>query len=221
MPRRCSPQDSWSASAIRWGSRATRSSRSGRRARRRHCSTRPTRASCRSPITRRGSPSCSTRSPRTARRSTDHAPIAVGHRVVHGGARFFEPTLITPLGRDQHRRAVGARAAAQPGEPRRASSPRSEAFPDVPHVAVFDTAFHQTLPPRGLHLRDRRRARGRRTASAATDSTARRHKFVSEAAAAFVGRPARASSSRSSSTSATARRSPRSTAAARSRRRWG
>ena len=27
----------------------------------------------------------------------DEPPIAVGHRVVHGGARFFEPTLITPL----------------------------------------------------------------------------------------------------------------------------
>ena len=26
-----------------------------------------------------------------------HPPVAVGHRVVHGGARFFEPTLITPL----------------------------------------------------------------------------------------------------------------------------
>ncbi|MDF2555836.1 MAG: acetate kinase [Microbacterium sp.] len=27
----------------------------------------------------------------------ESAPVAVGHRVVHGGARFFEPTLITPL----------------------------------------------------------------------------------------------------------------------------
>ena len=27
----------------------------------------------------------------------DRPPVAVGHRVVHGGARFFEPTLITPL----------------------------------------------------------------------------------------------------------------------------
>ena len=26
-------------------------------------------------------------------------------------------------------------------------------FPDVPHVAVFDTAFHQTMPPGGVHLR--------------------------------------------------------------------
>ncbi len=26
-----------------------------------------------------------------------HRPVAVGHRVVHGGARFFEPTLVTPL----------------------------------------------------------------------------------------------------------------------------
>ena len=31
----------------------------------------------------------------TGRRSTQHRPVAVGHRVVHGGKRFFEPTVVT------------------------------------------------------------------------------------------------------------------------------
>jgi acetate kinase len=73
------------------------------------------------------------------------AAEAVGHRVVHGGARFVEPVLVdadvvaaieelrslAPLHNEP---ALGAIAAAQ------------EALPDVPHVAVFDTAFHATIP---------------------------------------------------------------------------
>ena len=72
---------------------------------------------------------------------------AVGHRVVHGGETFVDSVLITddvvaklekcislaPL----HNRAnvTGIREARR-------------ALPDIPHVAVFDTAFHQTLPPK-------------------------------------------------------------------------
>ena len=43
---------------------------------------------------------------------------------------------------------VRARAAAQPGQRATGSRSPARAFPDVPHVAVFDTAFHATLPPR-------------------------------------------------------------------------
>ncbi|MEI2779120.1 MAG: acetate kinase [Tetrasphaera sp.] len=73
-------------------------------------------------------------------------PVAVGHRVVHGGTRFREATRIddevlatleelTPLA-PLHNPAniVGIRAAMAH-------------FPDIPHVAIFDTAFHRTLPP--------------------------------------------------------------------------
>jgi acetate kinase len=71
----------------------------------------------------------------------------VGHRVVHGGPRFLRPTLIDdevvagieelrPLAPLHNEPALTAIAQAR------------EALPDVPHVAVFDTAFHQTLPPR-------------------------------------------------------------------------
>jgi acetate kinase len=75
----------------------------------------------------------------------DAPPAAVGHRVVHGGELFREPILLdhevvaaierlsalAPL----HNPAglAGIRAARQ-------------ALPDVPQVAVFDTAFHATLP---------------------------------------------------------------------------
>jgi hypothetical protein len=70
---------------------------------------------------------------------------AVGHRVVHGGARFAGPALISPEVRRQiaelaplarpHTRAAleGIDAALQ-------------TLPDVPHIACFDTAFHRTLP---------------------------------------------------------------------------
>ena len=70
---------------------------------------------------------------------------AVAHRVVHGGARFREPVVVDarvraaieelePLAPLHNRPALAALDAA------------SRALPDVPHVAVFDTAFHASLP---------------------------------------------------------------------------
>lgn len=70
---------------------------------------------------------------------------AVGHRVVHGGEQFSAPTLIdqevnaalealshlAPLHNPVNLKGI---AAARKG------------FPNLPHVAVFDTAFHQTMP---------------------------------------------------------------------------
>ena len=117
---------------------------------------------------------------------SDKPPVAVGHRVVHGGARFYEPTLITPLVEiniDElsvlaplHNPAnlQGIRAAKQ-------------AFPDIPHVAVFDTAFHQTLAPAAYtYAIDRDLAEAHRVRRYGFHGTS--HKFVSEAAAHFVGR---------------------------------
>ena len=71
---------------------------------------------------------------------------AVAHRVVHGGERFRAPVLIddgvvaelerltelAPLHNAAALEAIGEARAA---------------LPDVPHVAVFDTAFHASLPP--------------------------------------------------------------------------
>lgn len=71
--------------------------------------------------------------------------MAVGHRVVHGGESFSSSVIIDQKVLDSiehnsrlaplHNPAnlVGIEAAMA-------------AFPDVPHVAVFDTAFHQTMP---------------------------------------------------------------------------
>jgi acetate kinase len=71
---------------------------------------------------------------------------AVGHRVVHGGRRFEQPTLIN----DTVERAIEELSILAPLHNRRALDEirrAREALPDVPHVAVFDTAFHRTMPP--------------------------------------------------------------------------
>jgi acetate kinase len=70
---------------------------------------------------------------------------AVGHRVVHGGRRFEQPTLIV----DTVERAIEELSILAPLHNRRALDEirrAREALPDVPHVAVFDTAFHRTMP---------------------------------------------------------------------------
>src|SRR5690606_33852693 len=59
---------------------------------------------------------------------------------------------------------------------------------ELPHVAVFDTAFHQTLPPAAYtYAIDRSLAAQQRVRRYGFHGTS--HKFVSEAAAAFLGRP--------------------------------
>jgi acetate kinase len=72
--------------------------------------------------------------------------VAIGHRVVHGGESFSVPTLITPT-------VVGSIRALSSLAP--LHNPPNligirvcrERFPLIPQVAVFDTAFHQTMPP--------------------------------------------------------------------------
>ncbi|HKN62725.1 MAG TPA: hypothetical protein VJV76_00180 [Gaiellaceae bacterium] len=70
---------------------------------------------------------------------------AVGHRVVHGGSRFVGPTVVD----DDVETAIRELAVLAPLHNRRALEEirrAREAVPDVPHVAVFDTAFHRTMP---------------------------------------------------------------------------
>ncbi|MCM6777355.1 acetate kinase [Nocardia sp. CDC159] len=70
---------------------------------------------------------------------------AVGHRVVHGGEVFYRPTLIT----DEVVRAIDELSALAPlHNPANVTGIRSarELLPDVPQVAVFDTAFFHGLP---------------------------------------------------------------------------
>ncbi|ROP35088.1 acetate/propionate family kinase [Saccharothrix texasensis] len=76
----------------------------------------------------------------------DLPPVdAVGHRVVHGGTRFTDPVVITP----DVRREIAALTDLAPLHQPKALAGIDAArvlFPDVPHVACFDTAFHRTLP---------------------------------------------------------------------------
>ncbi|HEX6969379.1 MAG TPA: acetate kinase [Micromonosporaceae bacterium] len=70
---------------------------------------------------------------------------AVGHRVVHGGVRFAEPTLID----DEVVAEIGRLVPLAPlhnGPNLTGIAVARRLLPDVPQVAVFDTAFHRTLP---------------------------------------------------------------------------
>lgn len=116
----------------------------------------------------------------------DHPPVAVGHRVVHGGARFFAPTLITDLVEINIEDLSDLAPLHNPGAVAGIRAGR-RAFPDAPHVAVFDTAFHQTLEPASYtYAIDRALAERHRIRRYGFHGTS--HKFVSEQAAAFLDR---------------------------------
>jgi len=73
------------------------------------------------------------------------SPDAIGHRIVHGGQRFTDAIVVD----DAHLRDLEALDALAPlhnPAARRALQVTRAAFPGVPEVAVFDTAFHATLP---------------------------------------------------------------------------
>ena len=70
---------------------------------------------------------------------------AVGHRVVHGGSRFSAPALIDDTLIDEVTDLVPLAPLHNPANLEGIRVAR-ELFPDLPQVAVFDTAFHQTLP---------------------------------------------------------------------------
>jgi acetate kinase len=72
--------------------------------------------------------------------------LAVGHRVVHGGPRLREATIVD----DEVEREIRSLRPLAPlhnAPALRGLAEAREAFPDVPQVAVFDTGFHATLPP--------------------------------------------------------------------------
>jgi acetate kinase len=72
--------------------------------------------------------------------------VAFAHRVVHGGQRFTQPVLIDDDVLAQIRALAELAPLHNPVAATGIDVAR-RAFPDVPHVAVFDTAFHHTLPP--------------------------------------------------------------------------
>ncbi|MET4639363.1 acetate kinase [Mycetocola sp. 2940] len=118
---------------------------------------------------------------------TRHPLRAIGHRVVHGGKRFFEPTPITNLVKINIEELAELAPLHNPANLQGIEAAQ-KAFPDVPHVAVFDTAFHQTLAPAAYsYAIDAALAEKHRVRKYGFHGTS--HKFVSEEAAAFLGRP--------------------------------
>ncbi len=72
---------------------------------------------------------------------------AVGHRVVHGGAKFSGSMPITPEVVAKIEECIPLGPLHNPAN-LLGIQIAQELFPDLPQVAVFDTAFHQTMPPR-------------------------------------------------------------------------
>lgn len=119
----------------------------------------------------------------------DNPPAAVGHRIVQGARRFFGPTLVDgeveqaieeliPLA-PLHNAAnlAGIRGARR-------------VFATIPHVAVFDTAFHTTMSDsNSLYAIDREVAKEFRIRKYGAHGTS--HKYVAEQAAAYLGIPLR------------------------------
>ncbi|WP_040282620.1 acetate/propionate family kinase [Tessaracoccus massiliensis] len=122
----------------------------------------------------------------------DHGPslddvVAVGHRTVHGGSTFVESTLVdagviakleelsdlAPLHNPPG--LAGIRAA-------------QEVLPDVPHVAIFDTAFFSTLPAEAYtYAIDQEVAKRLGIRKYGFHGTS--HSYVSKEAAKFLDRP--------------------------------
>ena len=77
--------------------------------------------------------------------SAPHDVVAVAHRIVHGGERFRDAVVVD----DAVERELAAVVELAPLHNRPALDALADArrlFPDVQHVAVFDTAFHATIP---------------------------------------------------------------------------
>ena len=111
----------------------------------------------------------------------------IGHRVVHGGARFFEPTLIDNVVKINIDDLSELAPLHNPGAVQGIDAAERE-FPGLPMVAVFDTAFHQTMPPEAYtYAIDTAVAEKYRVRRYGFHGTS--HRYVSHAAAEFLGRP--------------------------------
>ena len=113
--------------------------------------------------------------------------VAVGHRVVHGGSIFDRATLVTAEVEGQIDELSALAPLHNPANLQGIRAAR-KALPHVPHVAVFDTAFHQTLPAAAYtYAIDAELAEKHRVRRYGFHGTS--HKYVSEQAAIFLDRP--------------------------------
>ncbi|UXA14182.1 acetate kinase [Mycobacterium sp. SMC-8] len=113
--------------------------------------------------------------------------VAVGHRVVHGGPDLYQPTVID----DQTITRLQELSALAPLHNPPAIlgiEVARKALPDLPHVAVFDTAFFHDLPPAAAtYAIDADVAESWRIRRYGFHGTS--HQYVSERAAEFLGEP--------------------------------
>lgn len=72
--------------------------------------------------------------------------VACGHRIVHGGEYYSAPTLIDDKVLKNIEKVIPFAPLHNPAHILGINAARAS-FPNIPHVAVFDTAFHQTMPP--------------------------------------------------------------------------
>ena len=112
---------------------------------------------------------------------------AVGHRVVHGGEKFTQSALATPEAIRAVEECISLAPLHNPPNLRGYEAAR-RLLPDVPHALVFDTAYHQTMPPHAylyglpyvLYTRHGIRRYGFHGTS---------HRFVGWRSQALLGRP--------------------------------
>jgi acetate kinase len=119
-------------------------------------------------------------------KSTDEVK-AVGHRVVHGGEYFSNSVIITSQVRQSIRKTIDLAPLHNPPNLLGIDAAQNQ-LPHATHIAVFDTAFHQTMPsyaymyplPTVLYRRHKIRRYGFHGTS---------HQYVAERAASFLQRP--------------------------------
>ena len=114
--------------------------------------------------------------------------LAVGHRVVHGGTQFYRPTVLDDA-RIVELEKLSALAPLHNPPALEGIKVARKLLPDIPHVAVFDTAFFHDLPAAAATYAINRelaeRWQIRRYGFHGTS-----HRYVSEQAATFLDKPA-------------------------------
>jgi acetate kinase len=111
---------------------------------------------------------------------------AIGHRVVHGGASFSDTIIIDKKVKDKIRELFSLAPLHNPPN-LKGIEVAEEIFPDAKQVAVFDTAFHQSIPsranryaiPNEFYEKEKIQVYGFHGTS---------HKYVSEKANEFLGK---------------------------------
>ena len=111
---------------------------------------------------------------------------AVGHRVAHGGEYFTQSCLIDDKAIAEIEKLCKIAPLHNPASLVGINSMK-KLLPNVPHVAVFDTSFHQTMPPHAyLYAVPYKYYEGDRVRRYGFHGTS--HKFVAEKAAKMIGR---------------------------------